>query len=280
MNKIGILGNPIKHSLSPKMHNYWLKDLNICGKYKAFKTPMKNFRSTINKLSKDNYLGVNLTIPLKENALKYLDKKDKIVDITGAANTIIFSKGKINGRNTDVYGFKKSLMNQVGNKEKKQASIIGSGGAARSVLYSLIEMKYKEIFIFNRSLKKSTKMKKDLTKNLNKALNSKIRCLRLKDVKNNLINTNLLINTTPMGMKGFPKLNINVENLNVKSIVFDLIYNPLETELLKKSKQRGIKTINGLDMLIYQAQRSFYYWFNKEPKVTNSLRKILEEEIK
>ena len=117
--KIAILGYPIKHTLSPKMHNYWLKELNINGKYEAIKTPVQNLKKTIKKLCKNGYKGLNLTIPLKEEALKYINKKDKIVDITGAANVLIFSKnGYIEGKNTDVYGFKKSILDLVKNKKR------------------------------------------------------------------------------------------------------------------------------------------------------------------
>ena len=125
-NKIAILGYPIKHSLSPKMHNYWLKELSINGKYESIKTPAKNFKKTIIKLQNEGYKGVNLTLPLKEVALKYLNKKDKIVDFVGATNVLIFSKqNKVEGKNTDVYGFKKSLLNLVKNKKRKTATIIG-----------------------------------------------------------------------------------------------------------------------------------------------------------
>ena len=280
-NKIAILGYPIKHSLSPKMHNYWLKELAINGKYESIKTPAKNFKKTIIKLQNEGYKGVNLTLPLKEVALKYLNKKDKIVDFVGATNVLIFSKqNEVEGKNTDVYGFKKSLLNLVKNKKRKTATIIGSGGAARAVLCALIEMRYKEITIFNRTKKNAEKIRKDFIKNFSSDLKIKIMCENLKNIKKNLKETDLLVNTTPMGMRNFPPLNINTEKLKKNSAVFDLVYNPLETELIKNSKKRGIKNTNGLDMLIYQAQKSFYYWLNKKPKITNKLKKILQNEIK
>ena len=117
-------------------------------------------------------------------------------------------------------------------------------------------------------------------KNLQKKIKTKINCEDLKKMKNSIEQLNLLINTTPMGMKNFPNLNIDIKKLKKDAAVFDLIYNPLETKLIKESKKRGIKNRNGLDMLIYQAQKSFYYWLNKTPKITNELKKILEREIK
>ena len=280
-NKIAILGYPIKHSLSPKMPNYWLKELAINGRYESIKTPPKNFKKTIIKLQNEGYKGVNLTLPLKEIALKYLDKKDKVVDFIGATNVLIFSKQNVvEGKNTDVHGFKKSLLNLIKNKKRKTAIIIGSGGAARAVLCALIETRYKKITIFNRTKKKAEKIRKDFIKNFPSSGKIKIICKNLKNLKKNIDETDLLVNTTPMGMKNFPPLNINIEKLKKNSAVFDLVYNPLETELIKSSKKRGIKNTNGLDMLIYQAQESFYYWLNKKPKITNKLKKILQNEIK
>jgi shikimate dehydrogenase len=281
MYKIAILGYPIKHSLSPKIHNYWLKEMKINGKYTAIKTPIKNLEKTIKNLSNKGYKGLNLTIPLKEEALKYINSKNKIVDIIGAANVLIFSKkGHVKGKNTDVYGFKKSILKLVKNKRKEIATVIGSGGAARAIVYVLIQMNYKTIIIYNRTKKNAEIIKKDLLKKHSSKLQTKINCENLKKIKNNIKKTNLLINTTPMGMKNFPNLNIDIKDLRRDAAVFDLIYNPLETKLIKESNKRGIKNTNGLDMLIYQAQKSFFYWLNKTPKITEKLKKILEKEIK
>ena len=281
MYKIAILGYPIKHSLSPKIHNYWLKEMKINGKYTAIKTPIKNLEKTIKNLSNKGYKGLNLTIPLKEEVLKYINSKNKIVDIIGAANVLIFSKkGHVKGKNTDVYGFKKSILKLVKNKRKEIAIVIGSGGAARAIVYVLIQMNYKKIIIYNRTKKNAEIIKKDLLKKHSSKLQTKINCENLKKIKNNIKKTNLLINTTPMGMKNFPNLNIDIKDLRRDAAVFDLIYNPLETKLIKESNKRGIKNTNGLDMLIYQAQKSFYYWLNKTPKITDKLKEILESEIK
>ncbi len=279
--KIAILGHPIKHTLSPKMHNYWLKELRINGKYEAIKTSVRNLGKTIKKLNKHGYKGVNLTIPLKEEALKYIDRKDKLVNIIGAANVLIFSKqGQIEGNNTDVYGFKKSLINLVKNKKRETAIVIGGGGAARAVLCVLIQMKYKKIILCNRTRKKAELVKRNFIEKFSSNLKTHIICKNLKDIKKNIKEANLLVNTTPMGMKKFPSLNIDIKDLKTNSTVFDLIYNPLETNLIKESKKSGIKNTNGLEMLMYQAQKSFYYWLNKTPRVTNKLKKTLEKEIK
>tara|TARA_Y100000590_G_scaffold467486_1_gene646538 strand:+ start:737 stop:1588 length:852 start_codon:yes stop_codon:yes gene_type:complete len=281
VNKLAVLGDPIKHSLSPKIHNYWLKKMRINGRYQAIKTPIKNLKKVITKLCNNGYTGSNLTIPLKEEALKYINKKDKITTIIGAANVLIFSKtGNIEGKNTDVYGFKKSIMNLIKNKKRSMAIVIGTGGAARAVVCALIEMNYKKVFLFYRTKKKAESIKYDFSKNYKNTLKTKIYCNDIKKIEKSLKKTDILINTTPMGMKGFPSLNIDIKKLNINAAVIDLIYNPLETKLIKESKKRGIKNSNGLDMLIYQAQKSFYYWLNKTPKVTGELKKILEKEIR
>ena len=160
------------------------------------------------------------------------------------------------------------------------ATVIGSGGAARAVVYVLIQMKYKRIIIYSRTKKNAETIKKDFLKKFPNNLKTKISCEDLKKIKENIKQTNFLINTTPMGMKKFPNLNIDIKNLKEDAAVFDLIYNPLETKLIKEAKKRGIKNANGLDMLIYQAEKSFYYWLNKKPKTISKLKKILEKEIK
>ena len=280
-NKLAILGHPIKHSLSPKIHNYWLGKLNIKGKYEAINTPVTDFEQTIKKLFKKKYVGSNLTIPLKEKSLSYLDKKDDIVRFVGAANVLIFSnKGKLEGRNTDVYGFEKSLSNLIKGKKKETAVILGSGGAARAVICVLIKKKFKNIILSNRTKKNSENIKKDFKKNFSSNKITNIICTNLKNISKYLKNTNLLINSTPLGMKGFPNLNKNIKDLDKKAVVFDLVYNPLKTKLIKDSEKLGLKNTNGLDMLIYQAQQAFYYWLKKKPAVTKELKNILENEIK
>ena len=187
MHKIGILGHPIKHSLSPKIHNYWLKEMGINGKYNAIETPINNLKKTIENLNNKGYIGLNLTIPLKEEALKYINKKNKTVDIIGAANVLIFSKkGYIEGKNTDVYGFKKSILDLVKNKKKETAAVIGSGGAARAIVYVLIKMNFKKIILFNRTKKNAEIIKNDFQKKFAKKIKTKINCENLKKMKNSI----------------------------------------------------------------------------------------------
>ena len=275
--KIVILGSPIDHSMSPAIHNYWLKKYKISGIYKTLKTDIKDLKKTLNYLKNKGYVGANVTIPLKEKVVNFTDKVDKVVFTTKAINTLIFHKKKgIEGKNTDVYGFKKSISSI---KEKKTAVIIGSGGAARAVVYGLLDLNFRQIVIINKTLSKAKKLKKDMEK-LFHFKKPKIIIKNFNQLKNSLNNVSLLVNTTPLGMKGFKILKLPIKRLNKNTVVFDLIYNPLETFLLKQAKQNGNKTINGLKMLLYQAQSSFFLWFKKKPKITKELENKIKEKIK
>ena len=279
--KIAVMGFPIKHSLSPTIHNYWLKKNNINGSYTTIKTPLNELEKKIATLCNKDYVGVNLTIPLKERAIKLLDKTDAIVNFTKAVNTLIFHKNKfIEGRNTDVIGFKNSLLESPESKIREKAIIIGNGGAARAILYCLIKLKYKHIVVCARTKKKSEQLKKDMEKFKFKNSRIKVFFKNIKNLEKESKKTNLLVNATPLGMKGFPDLSFSLNELDKQALVFDIVYNPLETTLLKKAKKKGNKTINGLKMLLYQAQEAFKIWFDKKPKITKLLEKILIKEIK
>ena len=279
--KVAVMGFPIKHSLSPTIHNYWLKKNNINGSYTTIKTPLNKLEKTIATLSNKDYIGVNLTIPLKEQAVKLLDKTDSIVNFTKAVNTLVFHKNKfVDGRNTDVIGFKNSLLESSKSKIREKAIIIGNVGAARAILYCLIKLKYKHIVVCARTKKKSEQLKKDMEKFKFKNSRIKIFFKNIKNLEKESKKTNLLVNATPLGMKGFPDLSFSLNELDKQALVFDIVYNPLETALLKKAKKKGNKTINGLKMLLYQAQESFKIWFDKKPKITKLLEKILIKEIK
>ena len=279
--ELAILGFPINHSFSPTIHTYWMKKYNINGTYKKIKTSTKRLKKIVKNLCSLGYRGVNLTIPLKEETISILNKSDNIVKITKSVNTLIFhNKNLIEGINTDVYGFKKSLYEITKGKNKGKALVIGSGGAARAVVYGLIDMNYKEIVIVYRTKKKARQLKKDMEKQHQKLGKKKIALKNIKNIEDEISNTNLLVNTTPLGMKGFPKMAFSLEKLNKKTSVFDLVYNPLETELIKFAKKNGNKNTNGLKMLLYQAQLSFSFWFNKKPNISKQLEDILRKKIK
>ena len=281
IKKVAILGYPIRHSLSPKIHNYWLKKNNIFGTYIPIETPLKKLKESITRLCKQDYVGANLTIPLKENAINFLDKTDTTVDSIKAVNTLIFHDKKfIEGKNTDVLGFKTSLKESMKTTTKEKAIIIGNGGAARAILYSLVTLKYKQIVICARKRTKSEQLRKDMEKLQFKNSKTVIILKNIENIEEETEETNLLVNTTPLGMKGFPDIFFSFDKLNKNALVFDVVYNPLETNLLKQTRKRGNKTINGLRMLLYQAQGGFKAWFHKKPKITKELENFLKEEIK
>ena len=277
--KAAVLGFPIKHSLSPVIHNYWIKKYKIPGKYDLFKTNKNQLKKTIYKLQQENYLGANLTIPLKEKVISIIDKIDRTADFTKSVNTIVFRKNSIEGKNTDVYGFKKSLDKKLKNK-KKRALVLGAGGASRAVVYSLVDMGFEKVEIYNRTKSKATKLKKDMDKLPFKKNQQQIIVKDIKNIEMEIHLLDLFVNTTPLGMKGFKKKSISLKQLDKKAIVFDLVYNPLETDLLKSAKKNGNATINGLEMLIFQAQPAFKQWFNINPKIDKNLKFKLKKLLK
>ena len=205
-------------------------------------------------------------------AINFLDKTDSTVDSTKAVNTLIFHDKKfIEGKNTDVLGFKTSLKESMKTTTKEKAIIIGNGGAARAILYSLITLKYKQIVICARKRTKSEQLRKDMEKLQFKNSKTVIILKNIENIEEETEETNLLVNTTPLGMKGYPDIFFSFDKLNKNALVFDVVYNPLETNLLKQTRKRGNKTINGLRMLLYQAQGGFKAWFHKKPKITKEL---------
>ncbi len=280
--KAGVIGWPVEHSLSPIIHQHWLKENNINGSYEAIPVRPEELGDKLKDLAKKGYAGVNVTIPHKEKVLEYLDKPDDSVKIIGAANTLEFFNGEIIGSNTDWIGFEESLKRN-GNWQTTKAKIvvIGAGGAARAaakaLLTPLLMYQATEIVLLNRTIEKAQKIKEDLSAWFGHAKNIKIekwenRNLALKDA-------HVLVNTTSLGMIGQPELDIDLAELPKNALVYDLVYNPMETGLLKKAKARGNQILNGLDMLIYQAVPGFYKWFGKEPEITPELRLLLTTEL-
>ena len=274
---LALIGNPIEHSLSPIMHNAVLEYLNLDLIYIAIPCKKDDFNLVIKALSKINCRGVNITIPYKEKAFEICDEVSSIAKRVKAINTIkITSSGKLIGTNTDIEGFCYPLKKI--NLKNKQSIILGSGGAARSAVQGLINKNSSEITIVSRNKLKIEKIKSDFEDQfpLKTILNTEI------DLINHVRNADLIINTTPVGMKN----NINKsqelpfgeniwECLNSKTILYDLIYNPRETPLIKIAKQKGCLTISGEEMLIAQGAESLSYWTNHQEIPINVMKKVI-----
>lgn len=272
-NIIGILGKSIQYSLSPIIHKYWLEKFLIKGKYNIYDVEEKDLEIFIKELSIKNILGLNITIPYKKTILNYLDEMTPHAKIIGAVNTIkIQNNGRIYGDNTDAYGFLNHLNNIAPQwKEKKGGlTVLGAGGAARAVIWSFLNKKKNEIRLVNRNQERALSLISDMKKFYPKA-----NIVYYSNYDEALKGSSILVNTTSLGMLGRAELNINLEIMNKNSIVYDIVYSPLNTALLIQAKRLNFLTIDGLGMLLEQAAPAFNLWFNKKAIVNSELRKAI-----
>jgi shikimate dehydrogenase len=298
MKKAAVIGNPIEHSKSPLIHNYWLKKLEIEGSYEAIKAVNeKDFENVVSRLIEKKYCGFNITVPYKLKAHELAHKK---IDYPKcpyhenlmASNTIkIDKKGELHSYNTDYFGFAASLIqNNIIINKIKNIVILGAGGAARSIIFGLLseELKTKtKITLLNRSETRAKNLLEDLQIDGGlKDRDLEIQYYPLTDFARSTKDCDLLINTTTLGMEGGKENSIiNLHNSKKNMLVYDIVYNPIETPLLKTAKDLGLKTLNGLSMLINQAAAAFEIIYGKEqgtikPKSINELHKIIEEDLR
>ena len=272
--KLFVLGNPIKHSKSPIIHNLWLKKINKKIIYEKKLLSEKQLGPMINMIRKGECLGFNVTLPFKTKILKFLDYYEENVKQIGAANTVYVKGNKIMGANTDGKGFVSSLRHEVKmNLNNIKVFAIGAGGASRGILLELLKHPIKEICICNRNVMNAKKLKKNLSLY---SLNCKI-TLQKWQRKKILRKYDLVINTTSFGMKLRENLNFNFCALRKRTVVYDLIYNPNETNFLKKAKKSKLRSYNGVGMLVRQAAESFTRWFNEEvsEKDINEVKRVI-----
>jgi shikimate dehydrogenase len=270
---IGVIGWPIHHSKSPLLHNYWLEKYQINAVYIPIPVHPNDIEEAIKTLKKIGFLGINVTIPHKEKLLNIVNIIDLNAKKIGAVNTIVFEEdGKILGKNSDGDGFYQNLIHHVPTYQPSTTKIViyGAGGAARAIIITLIDRGCKNITIVCRDKNKAQKIIEDFEEPL-----SWISWDNRSEV---LENCTLLINTTQLGMINEMSLEINLEMLPQNAIVYDIIYNPLETPLLKEAKKRNLIAINGLGMLIHQGRIGFESWFNINPEVTPELVNLMEQE--
>jgi len=265
----GIFGHPVKHSFSPLMHNAAFQKLNLNCVYMAFDILPENLSAAVTSIRQLNIKGINVTIPHKQDIMNCLDEISDEAKYTGAVNTVKNKDGKLFGHNTDVGGFLKDIEIELGirNYNDLSACLIGAGGAARAVLSGLCMSGTKKIFIINRTISKASELANYFSKRFN---NIEFKTVGLKDnseIKKCLENSNLLINSSSAGMKGHDPLNVPVGSLPKSSYVYDLVYNPKETELVKQAKSLGHRSASGLGMLLYQGAESFEYWTNKKAPI-------------
>ena len=269
----GVIGDPIAHTRSPLIHQYWIKKNNINCFYVPLNVKLEELEKKIKYIKDLDFRGLNITIPHKENILKYCDDILEPVKVIGAANTLYFNNGNIIADNTDAYGFYNLLIKNFPNYnfKKEKVLIFGAGGAARAVSYVFLKNGVSEIRIINRNFKKAIKIKEDLDK--------KIIVYEWSNYENALKNVSTVINSTSLGNYGSEKFNIDLGGVKDNSIAIDLIYNPLRTSFLDQAIKYNMRVVNGLDMLIYQAKKGFQNWFGCKPSYTSELKEIIEKSI-
>lgn len=267
----GVIGNPISHSKSPIMHNYWLKKYNINGQYLPIEVKEEHFRDVLRNLYKMGFRGVNVTIPYKMEAYKAVDNLTDNAIKCGSVNTVIIDDdGNLYGDNTDGYGFIQNVLDHYPEFDFSNGKtvILGAGGAARAVTSSIVDKGCKELVIVARTIENAMEIVQTIKGNI---------IVVGWDDREKVLegDTNLLVNCTPLGMVNKPELEIDISLLSPNALVIDVVYNPLETEFLKKAKLHGNKTLDGIGMLINQARPAFETWFETTPEITDELKEML-----
>jgi shikimate dehydrogenase len=272
----GVIGWPIVHSVSPTLHGYWLQEENVNGAMVPLAVARENFARVIRALQLSGFRGVNVTLPHKEAAFAIADQSDEAAKAAGAANLLIFhTQGHIEARNTDMVGLRESIREGLGDLKTRTVVLLGAGGAARGAILALNELGAARVHILNRHPDKAAM----LAKALRLTVASQLDAGDLADWPKVAGAADLLVNTTSAGMKGHPALVLDLADLKPSAAVLDIVYNPLETALLKNAKARGHVAIDGLGMLMHQGVPSFEAFFDVRPKVTDGLRKQLEQSL-
>ncbi len=264
MKKYFVVGNPIEHSLSPKLHNYWLKENNINAQYEKIKINKEDLIFLINKIKDQKINGINVTVPFKKEIIPYLDKLSTEAEQTQSVNTIIFSNKKLIGYNTDIFGFSKAIQNLNFNIEDKKVLILGAGGVVPSLIFALEKMKVSQIIVSNRTKKKAEDLK------------SQFHNLIILDW-GEIVDFDIIINATSLGLNK-ENINLDFSKLGKNKLFYDVIYNPNETSFLKAGKKFGNKTENGKLMFVYQALESFKLWHGIEPQINRDLLEFLNND--
>ena len=264
----GVMGWPVGHSLSPRLHNYWLGEYDIDGAYVPLPVKPDDLKDALRALPRLGFKGVNLTVPHKEAAAGIVDRLDKAAERVGAVNTVVVTPaGELIGDNTDGYGFIENLKADAPagwKADRGPAVVLGAGGAARAIAVALADAGAREIRIVNRSRDRGRALVRDLGRGTVYVPWTE-RASVLKDAT-------LLVNATSLGMAGGAALDIGLDALPVKAVVNDIVYSPLKTPLLKAAAKRGNPTVDGIGMLLHQARPGFRDWFGVRPKVTPALK--------
>ena len=264
MKKYFVIGNPIDHSLSPKLHNCWFKENKIDAVYDKKKIEEKNLQTIISELKEKKINGINVTVPFKKLVIPYLDKLSREAEQTQSVNTIILTNDNLVGHNTDIAGFTKAIKDLNFNIEGKKIFILGAGGVVPSIIFALNKMNVSKIIISNRTKKKAEDLK------------SQFNNLEVLDW-GDIYDFDVIINATSLGLKK-ESINLDFSKFANNKLFYDVIYNPEETNFLKEGKKFGNRTENGKLMFVYQAFKAFKLWHGIEPQINSETLKILKND--
>ncbi len=267
--KCAVLGHPIRHSKSPIIHQYWMDRHDIDGLYKSIDIAPENLKQEVGRLiQKEGYVGFNVTVPHKQAVMACCDVVEPVAQAIGAVNTIYIDDNQIVGTNTDAFGFIENIKrNGDFIFSDKVACVLGAGGAARAVIYGLINAGVSKIYLTNRTRHKAEEL-------LSMA-QDKIQIIDWGERSEVLHDVDLLVNTTSLGMLDKPELKIDLQFLSPHAVVNDIVYSPLMTDLLSRAKQSGNPTVTGIGMLLYQAAPAFEKWANIMPSITTELQSMV-----
>tara|TARA_B100001093_G_scaffold494543_1_gene538080 strand:- start:482 stop:1273 length:792 start_codon:yes stop_codon:yes gene_type:complete len=263
MRKYIVIGNPIEHSLSPLLHNYWIKKNNIKATYDKMLVDRKNIENIVLQVKKNEIQGVNVTVPYKKEIIPFIDQLSPEAEETQSVNTIYLSEGKTIGHNTDIAGFELSLKKIKYDVYNKKILILGAGGVVPSIIFALYKMNVSSITVSNRTKAKAIGLKKNFK--------------NLEVIDWGIIpDFDMIINATSVGLNKNDTVDLDFSNVKDNKLFYDVIYNPQETNFLKIGKMLGNISENGMMMFIYQAHQAFTIWHNIMPEINNETIKILK----
>jgi shikimate dehydrogenase len=268
----GIIGNPVKHSLSPLLHNYWFNKYKINATYSIINIVEDELHDIVKKVKDGFYSGVNVTLPYKQQIINHIDQIVNDAKSTRSVNTLLLdSGGSVVGENTDVFGLQAAYLKEINHDIKKKALIIGAGGVSPSVILSLQKSGIKHISIINRTFDKCLFLKKNF---------SYLNILQWEDLQTEIGNHDIIINATSLGLKGGQDFSFNFDKCKNNATYIDTIYNPMKTKTFKFLEDKGVRVFNGLNMFIYQGQKSFYLWNKINPEIDDDLINLLLSKLK
>ena len=263
MKKYLVIGNPIEHSLSPKLHNYWFEKNNINANYDKRKIDKNEIQEIISEIKGNKLDGINVTVPFKSDVIPFLDTLSEESQITQSVNTIYIHDKKLIGHNTDIRGFELSLKEIQFDSKNKSIFILGAGGVVPSIIYALGKLGVSKVIVSNRTKQKAENLKKNFPN---------IGVVDWGDQPE----FDMIINATSLGLSNEDNINLNFKNISKEKLFYDVIYNPKETNFLRTGKSLGCQVSNGKMMFIYQAFEAFKLWHKVKPKINDELKKFLD----